>query len=131
MEAQSEEKVAKMQQEEDELLEEFGDLLVVMEEPELHSDIAPVEFFYLWDFKLPIFNLFKIVRLYLRDGMLDPTLILALCAKRNIDIEEALADLPLILSGYMSVLYPPVKANKSESKNVQSERNSLYDTSAG
>lgn len=106
--------------EEEELIAEFGDLIDAPDEPqELLSDSGHEEFFYLWDTKLKIFELFKLVRLYLKDGVLDSALIIDRCAKRGIDDEEALADLPLILSGYLSILYP--KPDK-QSKETPDER---------
>jgi hypothetical protein len=66
------------------------------------------------------------MRLYLKDGTLDPTLIYLLSRKRKIDFEEALIELPLILSGYLSVLYPPV-AKSQESSYGRPESNDVYD----
>jgi hypothetical protein len=97
-------------------------LIEILEEPELHSEAIPVEFFYLWRTKLEMFNLFKIIRLYLKDGQLDPTLIFLLCEKRKLDVETALLDLPLILSGYNSVIYPP-----QDKDNGRPESNHVYD----
>jgi hypothetical protein len=73
-----------------------------------------------------MFELFKVVRLYLKDGILDPTLIYLLSKKRKIDFEDALIELPLILSGYLSVLYPPEPVVKEQTYG-RPESNDVYD----
>lgn len=93
------------------------------EEEELHQDESPVEFFYLWDTKKEIFNLFLTVRHYLSDhNRLNPALIITLCEKRNLDVEEALADLPFILDGYLNTLYPDTPQKDSKNRDEVDDR---------
>ena len=86
----------------------------------------PIEFFYLWDTKKPVFEIFKIVRLYLRDNALDPALIEAICREKKVNFLEALEDLPLILMGYLEILYPPTENKGKETKNVE-QSDTVYD----
>jgi len=99
----------------------------VLDEPELQQDASPLEFFYLWDSKLPMFELFRTLRPYIKDNHLPTDLLLALTKRRKLDLEDVLIDIPFILAGYLEVLYPnkPVEELDKEAPDVREEPDDL------
>lgn len=111
LQSSAEQEAAQAKETEDEILFDVSDLgfaVEALDEPEeLHSVEEPVEFFYLWDSEILLYKLFLTLKDFLRENYsLDPALILPLCDRRKIDLEDALKALPLMLAGYLNVLMP-------------------------
>jgi len=69
---------------------------------------SDLEFFFLWDTKEEIFELYKLTKLFLTStDNLDPSLIKDLCLEDKLPFKESLMDLVFIHSGYLSVIQKP------------------------
>lgn len=93
------------------LEETFNGLLEFVDEPtagpgaESTSMLEEPEIFYLWDTKVKVFEVFKVLRSYfLEDYRFDSALLLKMIEHKGLDLEEALLDLSFIRQGFVNKL---------------------------
>lgn len=98
-----------------------------MEDEELYSDEYPVEFFYLWDSHADSFNIYRTIRPYFKEEHLGSAshLIPELAAERACKLGKILQDIPLIHSGYMSVMHPAEEQTKETKSYPETEETVL------
>lgn len=62
---------------------------------------------YLWEEHVELYYIFDILRMYLKEYMLDTNMLLALIQEKSLPLAQSLKDIPYIHEGFLNVVYQP------------------------